>query len=286
MSFFYKSPGLTLELAGFTEQMRGGALADLRPSLKDHSGQPLLSGRITAVSNFNASGDFTEYPSVFPVRVLNGKSEIEVLVPPKCEDISLRLGMAVSALFVTQGFSFLHASVVQKGSVVIAFLGPPRSGKSSLAAALALCGYEIYGDDVHWFRRRGGQLQMVAIPKPLKYRSDTLRTQAGDRPMQVARHALVESVEQLKLYLVFPQFKAGGQFSLERIAASEAFQRLLVDNVHIPAGHPRKKAETAERVRNASEFNSLVSGAHVLTYGDSLFEDLPALAEAVDVCCN
>ena len=58
------------------------------------------------------------------------------------------LGTALSVLAWQRGLLPLKASAVADGEDVHAFMGPPASGKSDLAAALAACGYPFFTDSL------------------------------------------------------------------------------------------------------------------------------------------
>lgn len=58
------------------------------------------------------------------------------------------VGQVLPFVAVLQGLEVFHASLVADGGAGMAFLGPSRSGKSSVAAALALRGRRFLADDV------------------------------------------------------------------------------------------------------------------------------------------
>jgi hypothetical protein len=58
------------------------------------------------------------------------------------------LGPVLGRLLRLRGVTCLHASAVAFGEQAVAFIGPAGAGKSTTAAALALCGHAILSDDV------------------------------------------------------------------------------------------------------------------------------------------
>src|SRR5439155_7066849 len=91
---------------------------------------------------------------------LGAAPEIEGEVSPAAGTIWLRstsaplglswgavLGLALPHLLYTRGAHVLHASCVSLDGQAVAFLGLPRSGKSSAAAALLRRGWKLVSDD-------------------------------------------------------------------------------------------------------------------------------------------
>ena len=77
--------------------------------------------------------------------------EIVIDPAPGVEERLLRLsllGPALALLLHQRGFLIVHASVVAQGDCAVAFLGKNGWGKSTIAAALHLKGYDLVTDDV------------------------------------------------------------------------------------------------------------------------------------------
>ena len=65
------------------------------------------------------------------------------------EDVaSYLLGPIFGLMLRLRGAACLHASAVALGDSTVAFVGPPGSGKSTTAAALAQRGYTVLSDDI------------------------------------------------------------------------------------------------------------------------------------------
>lgn len=80
-----------------------------------------------------------------------GGREIVIDSVPGVEDRLLRLsllGPALALILHQRGLLVIHASVVARGDGAIAFLGKNGWGKSTIAAALHLKGYDLVTDDV------------------------------------------------------------------------------------------------------------------------------------------
>jgi hypothetical protein len=66
------------------------------------------------------------------------------------------LGPVLGFVLRLRGIICLHASAVMVGNRALAFVGSPGAGKSTLAAAFALSGYPVLGDDVLPLREADG----------------------------------------------------------------------------------------------------------------------------------
>jgi len=75
-------------------------------------------------------------------------------------------GTAMAIVLFQRGRLALHASAVAVGGKVVAFLGEPGAGKSSLAAALHARGHDLVADDVTAVDLTGGRpLVFPAFPQ-------------------------------------------------------------------------------------------------------------------------
>jgi len=66
----------------------------------------------------------------------------------------------------------LHASCVAKNGLGLILAGPSRSGKSTLALALAQQGFQLLSDDRTFCSLRRGELWAWGLPRPLKLRRE------------------------------------------------------------------------------------------------------------------
>jgi len=100
--------------------------------------------------------------------IVRGGDSVEIFPEPSMDLPLLRLyiqGMIFAALLRQRGLFVLHASVVEAGDSVIAFVGPVGAGKSTLAAAFHLRGARVLADDnaaLQW--RATGPIVMPAFP--------------------------------------------------------------------------------------------------------------------------
>jgi hypothetical protein len=69
-----------------------------------------------------------------------------------------------------RGVQVLHASAVAAPGGVIGFCGASAAGKSTLAAALLCCGYEVVADDALAFRAGADEVEALPLPYRLRLR--------------------------------------------------------------------------------------------------------------------
>lgn len=85
------------------------------------------------------------------------------------------IGVVLPYALHRDGAWCLHASAVQVPAGVIAFVAPPGTGKSTLAAACLQAGCAIVADDVVVLRANCGRLSVTPSGVPLRLREDTAR---------------------------------------------------------------------------------------------------------------
>lgn len=124
-----------------------------------------------------APADFTVVPDDEGYRILTPAGS---WLAPELPDLLTRLELLLAeSLVVGRGLTGVHASGVALGRGAVLFAGPGGSGKSSLAAAFALRGHGVFGDDVvflegsvvHPFRRlmkvEEPARSLLGLPDPL-----------------------------------------------------------------------------------------------------------------------
>ena len=133
-------PGVSLGAGSADISIRLGEVRPL-PTRLDASG-----------TGFRATAEeachFLQKVGAFLVR--HGR-EIVIDPAPGVEERLLRLsllGPALALVLHQRGFLIVHASVVAQGDHAVAFLGKNGWGKSTIAAALHLKGYDLVTDDV------------------------------------------------------------------------------------------------------------------------------------------
>ena len=90
------------------------------------------------------------YPEIGKFHVRSG-CEVVIDPLPGVIDCSLRLillGSALGILLLQRGLMVFHSSVIKFPSGAAAFLAPKGYGKSTLAAALNIHGYDLVADDI------------------------------------------------------------------------------------------------------------------------------------------
>lgn len=78
----------------------------------------------------------------------------------------------MSILAGSLGLVELHASCVAKKGKGLILLGPSRSGKSTLAMALAQAGFQLLSDDRTFCFLHGDKVGAYGLPRPLKLRHE------------------------------------------------------------------------------------------------------------------
>jgi hypothetical protein len=141
----FSLPELT---AAAAQRGAGAGEVVIRPGPVLHPPSELDAGGFA----FHASGDEACHVlgKVGAFLVKAGR-EIVVDAAPGVEDRVLRLsilGPALALLLHQRGLLVLHASVVARGDEAVAFLGKNGWGKSTIAAALHVKGYDLVADDV------------------------------------------------------------------------------------------------------------------------------------------
>jgi hypothetical protein len=102
------------------------------------------------------------------------------------------LGLALPHLVYARGSHLLHASCVSLGGGAVAFLGAPRSGKSSTAAALLRHGWRLVSDDaLPVIISEGGVLAQPAFPAIRLFTPTARLFAGGDRERPVPIHPRV-----------------------------------------------------------------------------------------------
>jgi hypothetical protein len=150
------------------------------------------------------------------------------------------------------GLQVVHASAVYDGQAVTAFAGVSRSGKSTIAAALAQHGFALWADDAVAFAPQGETVASIPLPFTPRLRASAAAqlaapTRAGDGAGPAPLGAIV------------------------LLAHSPAEERLRV-----------------ERVRGVAAFSAVLPHAYCFSLRDraqnrKLAEDYLALAELVPV---
>ena len=165
------------------------------------------------------------------------------------------LGSCFGALCHQNGWLPLHASAVELGGAVTAFLGDSGAGKSTLAACLGRRGYHIVSDDICLLRDESDGMRVVPVAGWLKLWNESLQY-LGETP-----------VEQNRVYSTDDKFRL---FLAEPVAALDS-RRLRLDGVVFLARAPGSRAQPAlDRISLLEG----ISGLMKLTYAGYV----PALA--------
>ena len=147
------------------------------------------------------------------------------------------LGSVFGALCHQNGMLPLHASAVEVGGEVTAFLGDSGSGKSSLVALLGGRGYRIFADDICLLEPVEGGLAAGPLAGWLKLWRGTFE-QLGEEPE--VENRTFSGDDKYRMYLApqgydrlrvgqfcFLVRAEGGQARLEPLGVAEAIGRLV-----------------------------------------------------------
>ncbi len=80
--------------------------------------------------------------------------------------------MLLSIVAGSVGIVELHASCAAMDKEGLIFIGPSRSGKSTIAMALVNAGFRLLSDDRVFCSLQNGKVQAYGLPRPLKLRRD------------------------------------------------------------------------------------------------------------------
>jgi hypothetical protein len=136
---------------------------------------------------------------------------------------------------------FMHAAAVARGDQAIVLAGPNGSGKSTLTAALIASGLEYFSDDVVPFDCRA--MRILPVPFALSVKEGSWPTLSGLYPMLDDLPAFAAGARRVRFLppleqavrrtgawvraLVFPRFRPGQRFALERFAPADALVHLV-----------------------------------------------------------
>ncbi|MDZ7592807.1 MAG: HprK-related kinase A [Rubrivivax sp.] len=137
-------------------------------------------------------------------------------------------------------YLLLHAAVLERNGQAVILPGEPGAGKSTLTAALMLCGWRLLSDEMTMIDRDDGLIVPLARPVSLKNRSiDIIRafdpsavfgevahdTHKGTvshlRPSTDSVHRMDEKARAA--HIVFPRWKADAPTSLRPRPKADAF---------------------------------------------------------------
>ncbi len=154
------------------------------------------------------------------------------------------VGTAFGVLCHQRGIVPLHACAIDVPGGCVAFFGPSRAGKSSLAAALTMKGYKLLSDDVCYLREGDGAVQAWPgvgqvrlfndVVEALQFRGTAIQKEPSGRNkylVSIPHPPDPYSPRPLRALFRLWNVDPGDPVEMIRISGSEAVE-LLVPNVY------------------------------------------------------
>ena len=149
----------------------------------------------------------TEYllniPGTARYYVRNG-NEVRLEIEPSAPIANIStylLGSVFGVLCHQNGMLPLHASAIECGGVVSAFLGESGAGKSTLAACLQRRGHRVVSDDICLLQSDSGAMRVIPVAGWLKLWNESLQ-HLGETPVEQNR--VFSTDDKFRLFLPDP----------------------------------------------------------------------------------
>ena len=149
----------------------------------------------------------TEYllniPGTARYYVRNG-NEVRLDIEPSAPIANIStylLGSVFGVLCHQNGMLPLHASAIECGGVVSAFLGESGAGKSTLAACLQRRGHRVVSDDICLLQSDSGAMRVIPVAGWLKLWNESLQ-HLGETPVEQNR--VFSTDDKFRLFLPDP----------------------------------------------------------------------------------
>ena len=149
----------------------------------------------------------TEYllniPGTARYYVRNG-NEVRLEIEPSAPIANIStylLGSVFGVLCHQNGMLPLHASAIECGGVVSAFLGDSGAGKSTLAACLQRRGHRVVSDDICLLQSDSGAMRVIPVAGWLKLWNESLQ-HLGETPVEQNR--VFSTDDKFRLFLPDP----------------------------------------------------------------------------------
>lgn len=148
------------------------------------------------------------------------------------------LNLAIAMRF--HGFLMLHAAVLERRGRALLMPAEPGSGKTTLAAALAMRGWRLFSDEFGLVRP-GGTL-LTPVPRPLPLKNDSIAV-LGEYAPEAVRGPVIPNTRKGTIvhlkpprdsvaranepapvrWIVFPRWRAGAELAIEELDPVDAF---------------------------------------------------------------
>jgi hypothetical protein len=135
--------------------------------------------------------------------VRNG-NEVRLEIEPSAPIANIStylLGSVFGVLCHQNGMLPLHASAIECGGVVSAFLGESGAGKSTLAACLQRRGHRVVSDDICLLQSDSGAMRVIPVAGWLKLWNESLQ-HLGETPVEQNR--VFSTDDKFRLFLPDP----------------------------------------------------------------------------------
>ncbi|RYG89059.1 MAG: hypothetical protein EON59_02385 [Alphaproteobacteria bacterium] len=248
------------------------ALPELCPARADASPNVCIESGVMAGWSVDSATSHLEVvdgavvltvPQVARFTIIGGR---RIIVDADCdapaESVRLfLLGSAMGMLLHQRGVVPLHANAIVVDSGAIAFLGPSRAGKSTLAAAFLDRGHAILADDVCALAQRNGEYMVLPGVPRLKLWRDALENsgrQSSDYArvlgtadkfsVPTAKPASAEAAPLSALLILVRDDEV--DLAINRLSGMEAF-RAVVENIY--------RGSALEQIRDSSAWLGICS---------------------------
>lgn len=167
--------------------------------------------------------------------------------PVDCDQLTdLYYRTVVPLALQVYGLESMHGTAVQHGHAAVLLCAPSRTGKSTLAAALAADGAKVIADDgLVWDAPIGGRGALLhPVPFSLMLREASAKhfidARAGERAARRANPPVEVDPVPIRLVLLLERSDTG-EIASQRLGPREAFTRLLAPSYAVSLADKSRK---------------------------------------------
>jgi hypothetical protein len=173
-----------------------------------------------------------------------GKREALIWVPQAYQDRRIvddnQIFIApLNTLLNFLGYYAIHASLVYKNEVFIAFAGPGGCGKSTLSCMLSLNGFKLLCDDMVFISNTGKSLDLIPLKMRVKVKNRERKSFIDEK--KIFLRDMPDFPRVKDLFFIFPRYCENERPKLKPISRKEGIWHLISDNMVMETGHPDRK---------------------------------------------